>query len=184
MFGQTALLTRLWSIGDVLIPPLERRFQRADLTDPSRFTGVIALGGGEERIREAGRLARRFPHLRVAITGAGEASLVRSLLGEGIDSDRIRIEDQARNTHQNALFTAKAVAPQAGERWLLVTSASHMPRAVGAFRRAGLRVEPWPVYDLANRKPMPAAVAWHEWLGLLGYWGLGWSSSIFPAKAD
>jgi uncharacterized SAM-binding protein YcdF (DUF218 family) len=80
------------------------------------------------------------------------------------------------------------------ERWLLVTSAMHMPRAVGAFRQVGLQVEAYPVdwqtagaSDLLSffgspfvRFPLCDAAV-HEWMGLLVYWLQGRSSALFPA---
>ena len=52
---------------------------------------------------------------------------------------RIALEDHSRNTVENARFTQALVKPKPGERWLLVTSAYHMPRSVGVFRKAGFR---------------------------------------------
>ena len=55
------------------------------------------------------------------------------------------MERRSRNTQENAEFSKALVAPKEGERWLLVTSAFHMPRSVGLFRKAGFAVEPYPV---------------------------------------
>ena len=55
------------------------------------------------------------------------------------------MERNSRNTLENAEFSKAMAAPKAGERWLLVTSAFHMPRSVGLFRKAGFDVEPYPV---------------------------------------
>jgi DUF218 domain len=55
--------------------------------------------------------------------------------------DRITLEDYSRNTVENAVYS-KAIVPKPGERWLLVTSAYHMPRAIAVFRKAGFPVEP------------------------------------------
>ena len=63
----------------------------------------------------------------------------------GIGEDRLLREREARDTWENAAKSKALVGPKPGERWLLVTSASHMPRAMGAFRKAGFAVEPWPV---------------------------------------
>ena len=51
-------------------------------------------------------------------------------------------------TQFNARFArvdCEVVSPKSGERWLLVTSAHHMPRSVGIFRKVGFEVEPYPV---------------------------------------
>jgi len=55
------------------------------------------------------------------------------------------LEGRSRTTAENAAFTKALVNPKLGERWLLVTSAAHMPRAVGCFRRVGFPVEAYPV---------------------------------------
>jgi uncharacterized SAM-binding protein YcdF (DUF218 family) len=90
------------------------------------------------------------------------------------------IETHSRNTHENAEFAKAALRPKPGERWLLVTSASHMPRAIGAFRQNSFPVEPWPVYDQGEGHPA-YEIAEHEWLGLIAYRFLGRSSAFFPA---
>ena len=78
-----------------------------------------------------------LPHAKVFVSGAGEIGYVRLHLGGDIAAERTGIENRARSTFENA-----RVRPRAGERWLLVTSATHMPRAVGAFRSVGFDVEP------------------------------------------
>ena len=160
---------------------LETRFPRASLGDARSLAGIVVLGGGEERLREAGRLARAHDHLRVFVSGAGEIGDVRLHLGADIALERIGIENRARNTFENAQFSNARVRPRAGERWLLVTSATHMPRAVGAFRSVGFDIEPWPVYDLPRDDRAVATVLQHETLGLLWYWALGRSSALFPS---
>ena len=157
-----------------LITVLEGAFARPDIGAGEKFTGIVALGGNPDRIREAGRLARQYPHLRVIISGIGEEG---GLLGEGIDPRRVLLENRSRNTYENALFTAALLHPKEREQWLLVTSAIHMPRAVGAFRKNGFTVEPWPIHDCKNCNN---SVARHEWLGLAAYWVLGRSSALFP----
>jgi uncharacterized SAM-binding protein YcdF (DUF218 family) len=106
------------------------------------------------------------------------------VLGEGIEPGRVLVETQSRDTHENAVFSSHLIAPKAGERWLLVTSASHMPRAIGAFRKQHLMVEPWPIHDLPRHDPQRPAVAQHEVLGLVAYRLLGRTSALFPSVAD
>jgi hypothetical protein len=84
--------------------------------------------------------------------------------------------------------------PKAGERWLLVTSAFHMPRAVGSFRAAGFAIEAYPVDfrtagSAALIKPFAFVsqglrltdTAAKEWIGLLSYYLTGKTSALFPA---
>ena len=94
---------------------------------------------------------------------------------------------------ENAEFSKALVAPKAGERWLLVTSAFHMPRSVGLFRKAGFAVEPYPVDwraggrgDLVAISPIAVDglertdIAVREWIGLIAYWATGKIDELFP----
>jgi uncharacterized SAM-binding protein YcdF (DUF218 family) len=113
----------------------------------------------------------------------------------GIPRQRVLLEDRSRNTYENALFTRELVKPKPGQRWLLVTSAWHMPRAVGCFRRVGFPVEAYPVdwhtwprlhWSLSRSFGGGLAgldTAVHEWLGLLAYRVTGRTSALFPAPA-
>ncbi len=142
-------------------------------------TGIIVLGGGAdghaadspqlaalnesaERYTEAVALARRLPDAKVVFTGGSGAFIAagkpeaeiagRLFEALGVPKERITLESRSRDTYENALFTARILSPKPGERWLLVTSAWHMPRAMGCFRRAGFAVEAWPVdYRTAGR---------------------------------
>jgi uncharacterized SAM-binding protein YcdF (DUF218 family) len=104
------------------------------------------------------------------------------------------LEDQSRTTAENAAFSRRLVMPKPGERWLLVTSAYHMPRSIGAFRTAGFPVEAYPVdyrtmgpadlwipFDSIATGLRRTDLAVHEWIGLLAYWLTGRSSELFPA---
>jgi len=134
---------------------------------------VIALGGGEERIREPARLARRS---RLH----GERDYVLSVLGRDIAPDRAQVETQARNTSENAVLSKATALPSLCERWLLITSAPHMPRAIATFQGQSFPVDPWPVYDLDAYQPRPMSVDRHEWLGLAGYWVLAFAALVDP----
>jgi uncharacterized SAM-binding protein YcdF (DUF218 family) len=168
-------------IGNLLVRPLEQRFKRADNTGFERLSGIIVLIGGDKRLAEAGRLARENPKLRIVISGAKGMSRVVAELGGGIDLSRVLVETRSSNTYENALYSAEMIKPKQSERWLLVTGASHMPRAIGSFRRAGFEVEPWPVYDLTDSGSPVIDVALHEWLGLFAYWVFGRTSALLPS---
>src|SRR5215510_9531726 len=143
------------------------------IQEPDKLVGVIALGGTNERIREAGRLARQHPHLRVIVSGA-ETGPSLQRLGPNIDRGRIEIETASRNTHENAINTTLLVKPRPGDRWLLITSAWHMRRALCAFRTAGFDVEPWPVADRAmGQKRQDYYVSRERW-ALAAYAVVGW----------
>jgi uncharacterized SAM-binding protein YcdF (DUF218 family) len=219
------LLAGLSPLGNALILPLEDRFPRADLDNPPAPTGFIVLGGAEdrlvgtarkalalneagERLVEAAMLARRFPEAKIAFSGgnagvlyetgteaAGAESLLTAL---GVPDDRLILEDESRDTYENAQFLKEKLAQDGeigpGKRWLLITSAYHMPRAIGAFRQAGFEVEAWPVdyrtrgkddlarpFDKVSEGFRRVDVASREWAGLLAYWLTGRSDALFPA---
>jgi uncharacterized SAM-binding protein YcdF (DUF218 family) len=146
---------------------------RAKISSPETLIGLIALGGTAERTREAGRLARQFPHLRVIVSGADPAPSLQRL-GPNIDRKRIEIETASRNTHENALNTTALVKPKPGDRWLLITSAWHMRRALCSFRAAGFNVEPWPVADRAMGQKRREYYMSREQLALAAYHLMGW----------
>jgi len=221
IFGATVLaLILIGPLGHFLAAPLETRFPALpdDMAEPD---GVIVLGGSvEESLSEKrGRitfteaaerltapigLLRRFPQARLVFSGgsaelsgakATEAEIVKRFWREiGLDQGQVLYEDRSRNTYENALFTRDLVQPKPGERWLLITSAMHMPRSVGIFRQVGFPVTPYPVdyrtdgrlwslglVKFSGQGVSTADLAAHEWLGLLVYRLTGRSSALFPA---
>src|SRR5690606_8417241 len=127
------------------------------------------LNASGDRFVEAAILARRYPEARLIVSGGsgsvflqgeGDADTAPRLLsGLGVEPERILLENKSRDTFENARFSFAMARPQPGETWLLVTSAFHMPRAVGAFRQAGFPVVPWPAdYRTSGRERFgPAA---------------------------
>jgi uncharacterized SAM-binding protein YcdF (DUF218 family) len=171
--------------------------------DLSAAHGVTVVSGAADRLIAAAALARRYPNARIVYTGgsanlisndAKEADYARSLFESlGISKERLVMERRARNTQENAEFSKALAAPKSGERWLLVTSAYHMPRSVGLFRKAGFAVEPYPVdwrqrgtIDLltfsivANEGLGRVDTGVREWIGLVAYWVTGKTSEFFP----
>jgi uncharacterized SAM-binding protein YcdF (DUF218 family) len=162
-----------------------------------------ALNEAAERITAIMELARRYPATRIifsggdpslASVGATEAQTAVELFERlGLASGRVLAEAKSRNTLENARFSKELAMPKPGERWLLVTSAYHMPRAMGVFRRVGFPVEAYPV-DWRTRGPEDFAIlfsnlsdglsrtdtAVHEWIGLAVYWLIGRTSELFP----
>jgi uncharacterized SAM-binding protein YcdF (DUF218 family) len=200
------LLVGVFPVGDWLLLPLENRFP-APADPPAEVDGIIVLGGAikfavaerrgtlalddsAERDITMIELARDYPDARLIYTGAGSWPSFARRHGLG---ERVVFEDRARNTYENAMFSKQLAAPQPGERWLLVTSAAHMPRSVGAFRQVGWPVIPYPV-DYRTTGGVEILVApdvagrWNEfdqavkaWIGLLAYRLSGRSSALFPA---
>jgi uncharacterized SAM-binding protein YcdF (DUF218 family) len=109
---------------------------------------------------------------------------------QGVDPARLLAEDRSRDTYENAVFSRDLVAPQREDVWILVTSAMHMPRAVGCFRRLAWEVVPYPVDYRAETAPRPSFflsehlelldVAAKEWVGLVAYRLLGHTDALFP----
>jgi uncharacterized SAM-binding protein YcdF (DUF218 family) len=199
------------------IAPLENRFPQPAM--PDRVDGIVVLGGGvnprisaargrpsvrdaAERLFAAGELARRYPRARIVMsggeaaifpTGRPEATVMRDVLvSQGIDASRIATETTSRNTYENAVETRRLMQPKPGEVWILITSAWHMPRAVGCFRTAGWTILPYPVdYQTTghaeaittlqlNRELMRMDVALREWAGLAVYAAMGRTDALFP----
>jgi uncharacterized SAM-binding protein YcdF (DUF218 family) len=209
-----------WSpLGNAIILPLEERFPPWDASRGAP-TGIICLGGaldtvvspvrGEVALNEAAErmttmaeLARRFPDARIVFSGgsgrllysgATESELAERLfVSFGIEKSRITLEDKSRDTAENARFARDIVKPKPNERWLLVTSAYHMPRAVALFREAGFAVEAFPV-DYRTRgavdmlRPFSTLgdglrrtdTAVREWAGLIVYRLTGRTSELLP----
>ncbi len=199
--------------------PLEQRFPRTDLSGPD-IDGIIVLGGAEdarvaagrrghavnesaERITEAAALALRYPRAKLVFTSntiryrgepfTGAEAANRIFRDLGIGADRLLAESASRNTWENAVHTKALVQPRPGQRWLLVTSASHMPRAMGVFRKVGFPVEPWPVdyrtaderdsyrlFDAPTEGLKRFELAVKEWVGLITYWLMRRSGELFP----
>ena len=219
-FGGVATLAlvilALFPVGTLLLRPLENRFPEPQL--PVHVDGIIVLGGGQnmkvtqtrghitlndsgERMIEAVSLSRRFPDAQIVFTGGNgpngltEADVARIMFEElGLASDRVIFEDQAENTYDNAVLTFDALNPQPGEVWLLVTSAWHMPRSVGVFRKAGWAVIPYPVDFRTTPEGgglfgvgldgnlRGLSLALHEYLGLAAYRLMDRTDVLLPAS--
>jgi uncharacterized SAM-binding protein YcdF (DUF218 family) len=188
-----------------LIRPLETRFP---IPAEGRVDGIVVLGGAElvtlsenygqpqfgsmgDRLLTFLTLAARYPEARLVFSGEREASVARSvILGAGVDPGRVRFENGSTNTCENARATRSLVQPGASERWLLVTSSFHLPRAVACFRAADWEVVAYPAdfrrdsngfyWDLvSNVEDLDLAV--HEWVGLVYYRVRGYTRELFPA---
>jgi uncharacterized SAM-binding protein YcdF (DUF218 family) len=156
-----------------LVKPLESRYQRASISSLDSFTGIVALSGDNKRFAEAGRLARLYPRLKILLAEHTDITGALTKLGRGIDPSRVILETKSTSTFENAIFCATLVKPKAQDRWLLVTGALHMPRALASFQKAGFQVEPWPIYNDAPSERSLVASAVHEWVGLVAYRFLG-----------
>lgn len=216
--AMATLLAVLLPLGDWLIGSLERRFPAYTVCtaiQPRPLAGIILLGGAinsqeidgkiledlgssADRIRKAAQLTRDYPDLPVVVSGGQafprkgartEAVATAAFLTElGVELSRLRLETASRNTAENAKFVSQQAEKGS---WLLVTSAFHMPRSVGSFRKAGVDViavpTDWMVDDNRPILTMNAVdrlgrldLGVHEYLGLFAYWVTGRTSGILP----
>ena len=210
----------MFSTGLVALAGLENRFPTPELD--GAVTGIIMLGGavdthisaerGQSSTNEAGEritataaLSRKYPGARIVLSGGAnhvltaqplsESAVARTMLIDlGVAGQRIEMEEHSRDTCENAEQSKLVAKPQPGETWLLVTSASHMARAMACFRAMDSLVVPYPVdyrtqgveRILTPTKSVAeglaaADLAAHEWIGLVGYRLSGRTSDMFPA---
>lgn len=207
--GLYALSTR--PVADLITRSLEGQYPQRSL--PEGVDAIVVLGGATDlgssgpghlefgsaadRFIEGLVLAKRYPDAILVFSG-GTASLFDSSRLEapwladyaeqlGFEREQIRIEERSRNTRENATETAEILRAEGRISLLLVTSAFHMPRSVGCFRRAGLAPIPYPVdfrtqtgsYDVMSLLPgvdnlANATHSVREYWGLLVYSLKGW----------
>ena len=202
------LLLGGWApLPDALLRHLERQYPEPPAMPIQQYAGVVVLGGalesgyvGEgseepqvngaaERMTTVLPLLRQVPDLAVVFTGGqgeyfgtgpSEAERARRFFVQlGLDPQRIRLEDKSRNTYENAVFTARLSGIDARKPWILITSASHMPRALAVFRKQGWNVipysvdfraglaTPWTSYSLGISDKW--FIALKEYIGILAY---------------
>ena len=183
-------------IGLALAVPLENRFpfSRPDPQIPP--AGIIMLpGGADDGIDAVSKLSQDYPKARLTFCGlsVGGKDLIKRLVDLGVDPGRINTVPQSRTTSEDAYYSAALLRPKPGEKWLLITSAMHMPRAVGCFRAVGFRVQPYPVEFVSRGRTGPFALfstgssaliqfdrAAKEWIGLVAYRLTGKTDALFP----
>ena len=197
---------------------LENRYKVPQISEAPY--GIIILGGGlaisrvdpkspyhifeaAERTIKGFALKRRFPSSRLIYTG-GDSSISQWDLPETVaaialgkdiygDNFSMETESKSRTTWENAVNVAAMLTPEERSRtWLLVTSASHMTRAMGSFQAAGMNPVAYPTDFRAGSLRFPFLTArataqfdslevfTKEILGILAYWATG----RFAAQPD
>ena len=220
IFSGLVLLTlSIYPLGNHLISPLEERFPKQEL--PEKIAGIIVLGGGEraeetvlhgmptfgegaERVMVMPELLQRYPDAIMIFTGGSGSAfkpdfrggdvVQQWLEGQGL-AERVLIERESRNTHENAFYSHQLIKDNRealeGE-WLLVTSAFHMPRSMGIFRKQGWNVLPYPVdFRAVNGGINPVLydnmgvfrTAVREWIGLGVYYLTDKTSELLPSPS-
>lgn len=208
------LLVAIYPVGNLLLSPLENHF--AQVESPDQVAGVIVLGGAEEatlsavhrqphmnsaaeRVMVIPELMQRYPDVPVVITGGSSSITNQTYRGADVVeqwleslglASRLIVERESRNTFENAIYSADKVDPSAG-RWLLVTSAFHMPRSVAVFRKQGWDVVPYAVdYRISgdrisvqfwrNMRDLTTAV--REWIGIIAYYLTDKTDQLLPDR--
>lgn len=212
----------VFPLGTLLLAPLEHRFPTNPAL-PEKVDGIIMLGGAENNpltqmwhqpeINDAAdryigfiRLVRAYPNaVHLFAGGSGnpmhqewsDAKTARQVfMNMGLDTSTMVFENRSRNTYENGLFAKALVHPDPGRAWVLVTTASHMPRSVGVFNRIGWPVIPYPVdhYTRPDRKVRPGlnfsgnlerlVTAATEWTGLAAYYITDKTDTLFPSTTS
>lgn len=210
------LTLTLFPIGSLLIAPLEKRFPIPQQL-PENIAGIIVLGGAEslrpsivhqqlqfneaaERVMSIPRLAQKYPNTTLIIASGVRTSIDKTIKGAYLIEQwlkpllpptvTVHIEDQSRNTWQNAKYSLKyRTSEHKDDPWLLVSSAAHMPRSVGVFRQLNWNIIPYPVdfqsypltlYPHFSNNISVLRRAYHEWVGLLAYYLNGYTNALYP----
>ncbi len=204
------LLVQGWEpLPDALLRRLEDPYSHTPSgQELQAFAGVVVLGGAlepsyvwegrsqvalnfaAERMIVPLALLRQNPALQMLFTG-GEGDLLGQGLSEaararlfyeslGLPPERLLVEDRSRTTFENAVFSARLHGIDPAKPWLLVTSASHMRRALATFQKVGWNVTPYAVdFNTGSRTPWTEyslvrgsrkwALLLHELLGSVAY---------------
>jgi len=221
--GTVALLLLFVSLyttaGAYLMQGLEARFPRP-AADPQELSCMIVLGGGFEaevttarggyefnaagdRFVEALRLAQKYPQAKILVAG-GDGSLSGRYEGDaviaarffaafGLGADRLLEDGKSRTTFENAINVKEILGDAGLSHCLLITSAFHMPRSMGIFRKLGIDVTPWPVdyrspgndtleidFSQPSQNVQLLSTAVREWIGMVGYYAAGRTSALYP----
>lgn len=178
-------------VSDLLIKPLENKYSQLKKEELQKANiAVLLLGGRETDNLRSNEILRIYNNqkLQIIISGTDplrpeikEAEKVKEFLVErGILPENIILEDKSRNTRENAKNVKEIIGK---EPFFLVTSASHMPRAIETFKKAGTNPIPSPAdfkiienykYKIFDFFPGPgnlrnSSLALYEYFGLVFY---------------
>jgi uncharacterized SAM-binding protein YcdF (DUF218 family) len=204
-------------IGSYLIYQIEKEYH-LNTAIPENLDGILILGGATnplmfkefnqisingsaERLIESVGVIKKFKNSKVIFSG-GSGVINRPDLGHsqvaelfykkmGLEGNRIIFEDNSKNTYENILFSKKIANPQKSQNWLLITSASHMKRAILIGSKHNWHLIPYAV-DFKTMKKLKFIPnlnllsnlnafqqGSHEWLGLIAYYLMDRTNKIF-----
>lgn len=212
-------------IGLWMFTLLENRFPKPHVI-PEDTVGVILLGGPFEleimasrhetvynlaagRFIEFIEFTKAHPNLKRVFSGGGaihpiidgkpmgEAEIAKRVFDRmGYDTEGMIFEGSSKNTIENAWLTKNIIHPKPGENWVLMTSAFHMPRSVGLFKKAGWNIipypvdyhapstyEPWFFIGLKNNL-LTFHYAVHQFVAMFQNYIFGRSDELFPGVGD
>jgi len=182
-------------IADLILAPLENKYQPVKIEDLNKTNTIVLLLGGKEsdvlRASEALRLYNLKSEInqlkpKIIVSGGDplnsqnkEAEEVKNYLIErGISAENIILEDKSKNTKENVENVKEIIK---NEPFFLVTSAYHLPRSIETFKRVSAnpiaapadfkREENYNVSDfLPDAKILRNSdLAFHEYLGIVFY---------------
>jgi len=176
-------------VADFLLKPLENKYSQLKREDFQKANiAVLLLGGSKTDVLRGVEALRIYNNRKIQIIISGtdplksemhETEKVKEFLVErGILLEDIILEDKSKNTRENANNTKEIVG---GEPFFLITSASHMPRAMETFKKAGLNPIPAPTdfkiekdysYNILDFFPggfEKSSIAFYEYYGLTFY---------------
>ena len=182
---------RFWEADVTLISDIAPEIKTAIVLGGGVFydaeTDMVKYGGNADRYLGVLRPYREGKVKKILVSGGaanylepdtreGEM-LERLYLLCGINADDILLEDRSLNTYENALY-AKPILEATGEnKFLLITSAAHIRRAVACFEKQGIEVQPFAVMNsVGNRRFeldylfVPHVANFHKWHSLIHEW--------------
>lgn len=190
-------------VGDPLIQSLEANFPPQPAAEVSPADAIIVLGDAikpaygvrlypdvvdtSDRLRHTARLYHAGVASTIVVSGTKAPVMETTLTDWDVPANSILLEPDSESTHENAVFTTRICQNRGIDEVVLVTSAWHVRRALGAFRTAGLEVVPAPTDFQGVRTSFPPSTylpevrglaktttAVHEYLGYHYYRWRGW----------
>lgn len=162
-----------------IITPVESTYKKIDKNVTAKY--ILLLGGDYEgRAYEAIRLYKSIPNSKIITSGyEGREKIPEAIINKnklisfGIPEEDILMQVEPKDTQQEAVYVKKIVGTQ---KFILVTSAYHMPRAMELFKKEGLNPIPAPTNFLKKEKELLSApsgsnlvkteIVFHEYLGM------------------
>jgi uncharacterized SAM-binding protein YcdF (DUF218 family) len=199
----------------LLIAPLVHQFHSIeDPREAASAGAVVVLGGGIRAIKartqallypwdstslralEAARVFRLLEGRPLVVASGGrtnalgetsEGALIADALARlSVPRDRIVVDDASLTTHEQAIIVTRLLKSRGIDRFVLVTSPTHMARAAAVFRAQHADVIPSNAALISERSSTPPFLlpnddslqvsdnAFYEYGGLLYYWSKGW----------